>query len=56
MYALEKRVPGFLWRRYAVCNSRKPINRVYSGLKDEKFWRVVYIPNSIAEAEKMRAA
>ena len=56
MFALEKRVTGSMWVRYAVCNSSISIFKVYKGLNDKERWRVVYIPCLPAATEQLRAA
>ncbi|MBQ9721169.1 MAG: hypothetical protein IJQ98_11590 [Oscillospiraceae bacterium] len=48
MYALEKHSKNG-WRRYAVCERRKPLDKVRKAMRDAKRWRVVYVFGSVAE-------
>ena len=54
MYALEKRTRN-VWQRYAVCNRRKPLDKVKKELRG-KCWRVVYAFGSVEELRNTEKA
>ena len=54
MYALEKHKEG-KWQRCAVCARRKPLDRVVKGLSETENWRVVFVPETLAEREAIAA-
>jgi hypothetical protein len=61
MFVLEKlehtgKCPPYRWTRYAMCASRRPLERVRAGLCDFGTFRVVRIPTDAAAPSKQRNA
>lgn len=59
MYALEycirQEINGIFhcrWRRYALCGSRIPLDKVRAGQQNPNDWRVMFVSCSLREALK----